>query len=85
MSASPEFRRELKSQLRLIIILTLGFTIAFTWRQSIFDVTQSIVLRFINVTNSAYASIITSSAITLVCLAIIFLTSKLLRTKPEYM
>jgi|GEM_PF-963773 len=76
-----QFKKEFISQLRFLIIVTLGFTIAFTWRQTIFDTTQSIVNFFLHLESSATLSILTSTTITITALFIILLTSKLLNPK----
>ena len=73
------FKKEFRKQLRMIVIITLGFTIAFTWRQTIFDISQSIIQYFFNFNNSVSSSIITSTFITLVSFIIIILTSHLLK------
>ncbi|MBS3089604.1 hypothetical protein J4461_01850 [Candidatus Pacearchaeota archaeon] len=77
------FRREFKKELRLIIVVTLGFTIAFTWRQTVFDTAQDFVQRLTHIQSSAALSILTSGFITLISLIIILLTSKLLRDNPH--
>ena len=46
------FRREFKRQVRLLIIITLGFTIAFAWRQTVFDAVEILVTTIINVEES---------------------------------
>jgi hypothetical protein len=38
------YKRELKNEIRILIVVTIGFTIAFSWRQTIFDMS----LAFIN-------------------------------------
>ena len=74
---------EFKKQARMLIVVTLGFTIAFTWRQTIFDVSQSFVNLFLKIQNSSELSIITSSFITLISTILIYFTSYLLRENPE--
>lgn len=78
------FKKEVKRQIRLLIIVTLGFTIAFTWRQTIFDTVQSIVKLITHVQGSAAASILTSAAITLISLLFILLTSYFLQDRARY-
>jgi len=78
------FKKEFRSQLRFLILITLGFTIAFAWRQTIFDIFKTMILYFTNVRNSATASILTSLAITLVSLLVIFLASQFLKDRPDY-
>ena len=34
---SKNFENEFKKQVRMLVVVTFGFTIAFTWRQTIFD------------------------------------------------
>lgn len=72
------FKKEFISQLKFLVIVTLGFTIAFTWRQTIFDTTQWAVQAITHIQNSAGLSFITSISITIVSLLIIVLTSRYL-------
>lgn len=76
-----QFKKEYISQLKFLIIVTLGFTVAFTWRQTIFDTTESLVQLITHVESSAALSILTSLAITLISLLIIFTTSRFLNPK----
>ncbi len=76
-----QFKKELVSQLRFLIIVTFGFTIAFTWRQTIFDTTQSLVHFITHIESSTTLSVLTSLAITLIGLLIILLTSRFLNPK----
>ncbi|MAE49342.1 hypothetical protein CMI48_00790 [Candidatus Pacearchaeota archaeon] len=78
------YKREFKRQLKTLILITLGFTIAFTWRQTTFDTSQSIVQFFLNLQNSTTASIVTSVFITLISLIIIWFTSHILRDRRGY-
>ena len=73
------FKKEFRRQLRLLIIVTLGFTIAFTWRQTVFDTTQSLVVFLTKVHGSAALSILTSTLITIFSLAIMYITSMTLQ------
>jgi hypothetical protein len=73
------FRGEFKRQTRAFIIVTLAFTIAFTWRQTLFDVVQTAVQFVLNIQNSATLSILTSTTITLLSIFIIYLTSHWLK------
>jgi len=78
------FKAEFRRQMRFLIIVTLAFTIAFTWRQTVFDASQALVLLVTHVQSSTYASILTSIFITLVSIIIIYGTSKLLKDRPDY-
>jgi hypothetical protein len=73
------FRKEFKRQVRTLILFTLGFTIAFTWRQTIFDVSLNIVKLLTHVQSSAGLSILSSIFITLFSLGVIFLTTHWLK------
>lgn len=80
-----KFKREFRRQLKTIILITLGFTIAFTWRQTIFDISQYIISLFINIRKgSTGASILTSIFITIVSLIFIVLTSKYFREDDPF-
>lgn len=80
----PHFRHEFKSQLRWLIILTLGFTIAFSWRQTIFDLIQAGVISITKIESTSALSILTSLAITIFAIILIYLTSRFLREKHNY-
>ena len=82
---SKRFEKEFKKQLRLLIIITLGFTIAFTWRQTIFDLSQALVNLFIEIESNSALSIFASIFITIVSIILIYLTSHFLKdSKKEY-
>jgi len=74
-----KFKKEFKRQLRMLIIITLGFTIAFTWRQTIFDLSQTLMQFFTRTQNSTALSILTSIFITIVSVVLIYLTSYYLK------
>lgn len=75
------FENEFKRQLRMFIIITLGFTIAFTWRQTIFDLSQSFVNFFIHIQNSSLSSILASLFIIIMSFLLIYATSYYLKEK----
>jgi hypothetical protein len=79
------YRQEFRKQMRLFIIFTLGFTIAFTWRETVFDLSKSLVNLIAHPTNPNATSIWASVFITIVSALLIFLTAKWLRDKhPAY-
>ena len=80
---TKRFKEEHRKELRLFIILTLSFTIAFTWRQTIFDASQSLINFFVEIKSSTYASIITSTFITLVSILLIRLTSHIFKKSSD--
>jgi len=73
------FKGEFKKQIRMIIIVTLGFTIAFTWRQTVFDLSESLINFFITIQNPGLSSILTSTFITLVSIILIYLAAHFLK------
>jgi hypothetical protein len=77
------FKREFKRQLRMIIIISLGFTIAFTWRQTIFDLSQAIVNFFLHLKNPSTSSILTSLFITVLSMILIYFASHYLKDSYE--
>ncbi|MFH1917598.1 MAG: hypothetical protein ABIJ14_00615 [Nanoarchaeota archaeon] len=74
-----KFKREFKKQARLLITITLGFTIAFTWRQTVFDISQSAVQFITHIQNLEISSILTSIFITIISVIFIYLTSHFLK------
>lgn len=73
------FESEFKRQLRMLIVVTLGFTIAFTWRQTIFDLSQSFINFFIHIQSSSLSSILASIFITIISILLIYITSYYLK------
>jgi len=73
------YKKEFLKQMRMVIMITLGFTIAFTWRQTIFDLSQEVVHFFAKTASNGTLSILTSIFITLICLALILITSNFLK------
>jgi hypothetical protein len=50
---SEQFEHEFWEEVKLFIIFALAFTIAFTWRQTIFDTMESLVQWLTHVQNSS--------------------------------
>jgi len=73
------FRKEFRRQIRSLVIIMLAFTIAFSWRQTLFDLSQTFVQFVTNIKNSAVSTILTSTFITLLAILLIFLTSFFLK------
>ena len=77
------FKSEFRRQIRLIITVTLGFTIAFTWRQTIFDLSQDFVQFMTKIQDSALSSILTSTFITLVSIILIYIAALFLQNNDQ--
>ncbi len=74
------FKREFKRQIRLAIMAAIGFTIAFAWRNAVFETFQSFVSRFLDITPDHYLTeTYTAVGVSLLGVIFIFITSKLLR------
>lgn len=74
------FRREFKRQLRLAIVAAIGFTVAFAWRNAVYDAFQNWVARILDITPQHYTTeTYTALGITLFGVLAIFITSRILR------
>jgi putative Mn2+ efflux pump MntP len=74
------FRLEFKRQLRFAITAAIGFSVAYAWRNAIFDFFQSFIARFLDLQPGHYMTeTYTAIAITLAGVILIFITSKLLK------
>lgn len=73
---SDLMKKEFWKELRVLIIFTLGFTIAFTWRQTIYDIVEATVQFFTHMQASAGLSIATSSVTTFLCLVALYFTAR---------
>ena len=80
LQTKRSFRKEFRRQIRFAITAAVGFTIAFAWRESIFDLFQNFISRFFDLTAGHYSTeLYTALAITIMGVLIIFITSKILR------
>lgn len=74
------FRREFKRQLRLAIVAAIGFTVAFAWRNAVYDTFQNWIARILDITPQHYTTeTYTALGITLFGVLAIFITSRILR------
>ncbi len=80
-----KFKKEFRKQVRFLIVITLGFTIAFTWRQTIFDISQTMMQFFTKTQSSTLLSILTSVFITILSLIFIYLASYFLKEDSTWM
>ena len=73
------FQCEFRKQLRLLIIITLGFTIAITWRQTIFDLSLAFVKAMTDISSDSELSILASLFITVLSVVLIYLAAHFLK------
>ena len=73
---SDVMRKEFWKEVRVLIIFTLGFTIAFTWRQTLFDAMESLVKFFVDIKSNVGLSVTTSAITTIFCLFLLYLTAR---------
>jgi len=77
------FKNELRRQIRMFITFALGFTIAFSWRETIFNLSKSLIKFFLNLKTDSTVNIFASLFITIISLIIIYIASYSLRDSPE--
>jgi hypothetical protein len=77
------FRKEFKQQIKAFVIVTLGFTIAFTWRQTIYEVCQNLIAKYFSTNGPTTLAILTSTFITIVSIILIYFSSKLFKEYPD--
>jgi len=77
------FQSEFQKQLRLLVVITLSFTIAFTWRQTIFDISLNFVKFVTKIQNSSASSLLASLLITIVSVLLIYITAYFLKDGLE--
>jgi hypothetical protein len=73
------YRKELKRQVRYAIAAAVGFIIIYAWRQSILNITQSFIEKFIENTKVISSNILTALLITTIGVLIIIVSSKILK------
>ncbi len=79
---SHYYKKEFKKQMRLLIIVTIGFTIAFVWREVIFTFFQAILAHFYQAESALSSQALTATFMTILGIIIILITSKYLQDKP---
>ena len=73
------FRKDFRKQLKTLVVVGAGFTIAFTLRQTIFDISKRIVEFVTNIKDSSVLSIATSIFTTIFSLLLVLLVIYLLK------
>lgn len=73
-----KFKHELKRQTRLAITAAIGFIIAFSWKDTILAFISKYVQYFTSMTSMLNVSIVSSIVATLLGVALILLSSRIL-------
>jgi hypothetical protein len=75
------FKKEFRRQLRLALIAAIGFTVAFAWRNAIYNSAQTFITIFTEQTQVVLNELLTALIITFLAVVAIFITSRILREK----
>jgi len=76
------FRNEFRRQIRLAMTAAIGFTIAFAWREAVFQSFQNVVSRALDLAPEHFTTqIYTATTITVAGVLLILLTSRILKDK----
>lgn len=75
------FKKEFKKQLRFAIMAAIGFTIAFAWRDAVYNSASSVVDKFTNAADFVLSEIYTAIFITIIGVVLLLFTSKILKDK----
>ena len=73
------YREEVKIQIRMFIVITLAFTIAFSWRETVFELSKIFTQWATGTENPNSLNVLTSLFITLISILLIFLASHYLK------
>jgi len=74
-----KFKKELKRQLRMAIAAAIGFLIAFSWRNTIYNLTRKYVEEFTNLAVTTNTELFTSILLTIIGVILILISVKLLK------
>lgn len=78
--AERSFRKEFRRQIRLALVAAIGFSVAFAWRNAVFDLFESYVARFLDIQIGHYLTeVYTAITITVAGVLLILVSSKLLK------
>lgn len=80
LKTNKSFKKEFRKQLRFAITAAIGFSIAYAWRNAIYDSMQNYVARILDVVPNHYLTeVYTAFTITALGVLLIFITSQILR------
>ncbi len=73
------FKKELKRQVKYAIAAAVGFVIAFSWKEAIWNSAASIIERFVDETKTTINNLSTAIFISIIGVLIILISVRLLR------
>jgi len=76
---SRSFRKEFKRQVRMAVMAAIGFSVAFAWRNFIWNSVNDFVSLVTESTHAVFTGFLTALLITLIAVVLIFITSRILR------
>lgn len=74
------YKEEIRIQIRMLIIITLAFTIAFSWRETFFELSKTF-MQWVTGIEGNSLSILASLFITFISVLLIFLASHYLKKR----
>lgn len=81
LHVKKSFKKEFKRQLRLALIAAIGFTIAFSWRNAVYNSSKEVIKKVSSYTGDVLTEFYTAIFITLIGVVILLTTSKFLKDK----
>lgn len=75
------YKKEFKRQIRFAIIAAVGFTIAFAWRNAIYNSTSTLISKITDTAEVILTEVYTALFITFVGVLFLLLSSKILKEK----
>lgn len=81
LKTKRSFRKEFRRQLRFAIAAAVGFTIAFSWRNAVYNSTRDIIVKISDYSNDVSTEIVTALFVTFLGVIFILISSRLLREK----
>jgi len=73
------FRKEFKRQVRMAIAAAIGFTIAFSWRNFVYDTSKTWIEKLTPLSGAFETGLASALIITIIGVIFILITSKLLK------
>jgi len=81
LNTSRSMRKEFKRQLKLAIIAAIGFTIAYSWRETIMNIMETTAFNLAKGIGIGYSPLFMPLLTTLIGVFLIFILSKLLKSQ----